>query len=431
MRRLANRRLGEECYLDEPVGGPVLCVIPRSGHHRRFASVTVRYGSVDNRFVPPGSTAPVEVPAGIAHFLEHKLFEDEAGNVFDRFAALGASANAYTSHTHTSYHFTTTGDFPAAYALLLEFVQRPYFTPETVKKEQGIIEQEIKMYLDDPQWRVYQNLLEALFQEYPVRLDIAGTVESVRRIRVEDLYLCYRAFYRPAQTVVCVSGDVDPAEVAQLTSRLMPPGAAEAEVRRLYPEEPPGVAFPRREEAMAVAEPVLYLGFKEGSTGERGEPLLRRELATQLLLDTLVGRASPLFSRLYEEGLIDDRFGASYLGEIFYGASILGGETPQPDRLEEELRRGIAAARSAGVDRAAFERGRRKLMGEALRSFNSPQAAARAFGSGYLRGIGPYDYLEALDALGLEDLEKRLAEHFREDNLAVSVVRPREPAKDR
>ncbi len=427
MERLFDPILRDELYTERLENGLTVAVLVKPGFRQATARVAVQYGSVDSCFADPQSGSEVQVPDGIAHFLEHKLFEGPDGNVADRFAELGADVNAYTTHTHTVYYFTTTDHFAACLDLLLGFVQEPYFTPESVAREQGIIEQEIRMYMDDPGWRSSANLMEALFVRHPVRLDIAGTVDSIRRIDQDLLYLCHRVFYHPSNMVLFVAGDLDPQAVvdqarAAFGGRDYP---AQAAIERRLPEEPQEIAERRRVQELVVSQPIFRLGFKEKEVGLTGRPLLERDLLTAMLLDVLVGRGSPLYTRLYESGLIDQRFGFGHAPEVTFGYTYLSGPTPDPEALEAQLLAGIAEAQAEGILEADFERARRKLMGRLLNLMNDLEGLSYLFIDGFFKGIGLFDGIPALQSLTVDAANARLREHFDARLAAVSVISPR------
>lgn len=420
--------LQDELYIERLENGLTVAVLVKPGFRQSTARAAVHYGSVDSCFVDPQSGRQVQVPDGIAHFLEHKLFEGPEGNVADRFAELGADVNAYTTHTHTVYYFTTTGYFEACLDLLLNFVQEPWFTPESVAREQGIIEQEIRMYLDDPGWRSSANLMEALYVRHPVRLDIAGTVASIRQINPELLYLCHRIFYHPSNMVLFAAGDLDPRAVvdqvrAACARRDYPVQPA---IVRCLPEEPQAIAARRRVQELVVSQPIFRLGFKEKEVGLTGRPLLERDLLTAMLLDILVGRGSPLYTRLYESGLIDQRFGFGHAPEVTFGYTYLAGPTPDPERLEAELLAGLAEAQAAGVDEADFERARRKLMGRLLNLMNDLEGISYLFIDGFFKDIAFFDGIPVLQSLTPDAANRRLREHFDPALAATSIIAPRQ-----
>lgn len=417
---------GDPLFIAHFTSGLTAYVMPKAQFRQKYAVWAVHYGSIDSRFRGADQPAPVEVPAGIAHFLEHKLFEKEDGDVFTRFARLGASANAYTSYTNTAYLFSTVDHFPEALELLLRFVQEPYFTEASVRKEQGIIEQEIRMYEDDPGRCLLVNLMQALYHVHPVRLEIGGTVESIRQIEAPLLYLCHATFYRPSNATLAVAGDVDPVMVWELAGRLMG-RAADGDgrvVERFDPEEPESVRSARAEARLAVSRPRLALGIKDVRRGLLGRELVRRELAINLALDAVLGRSSDTFQELYEEGLIDDGFGARYSCDTRFAHTVMGGETPDPDRLEKRLKEVLLQAAGRGVDPESFERLRRREVGEFVAAMDSPEMVANSLAVLHFRGVTPLDYLDVLQKLDHRFASEALRDHVAEERMAVSVVLP-------
>ncbi|MBE3597377.1 MAG: insulinase family protein [Limnochordaceae bacterium] len=426
--RLAEQRVrdlvGDRLHVARFDSGFVVLTVPKPHFRQRYAVFAVRYGSIDSRFTPPGKDAPVDVPEGIAHFLEHKLFEKEKGDVFADFARLGASANAYTSYTLTAYLFSTVEHFEESLDLLLRFVQEPYFSEASVRKEQGIIEQELRMYEDDPTRVLLIDLMRALYHVHPVREEIGGTVESIRRIGVPDLYLCHSTFYRPSNAVLAVAGEVDPDAVARLAAERVPPGDDGQVVRRFDPQEPDGVRQVRIEAQLPVSRPRLALGIKDVPRRYYGRELVRRDLAISLALDAVLGRASQAFTELYESGLIDDAFSARYVSDTRFAHTVMGGETPDPDALEARLRAILDRAVDEGIDRDAFERLRRKEIGDFVASMDSPEMVANALVNLHFRGVTPQVYLEVLQELDHEEVTGIFREHVHPSRLAVSVVLP-------
>ncbi|MCL6562058.1 MAG: insulinase family protein [Firmicutes bacterium] len=402
--------------------GLAVAVIPRPGFKKIYATFATHYGSIDNHFRPPGEAA-VEVPDGIAHFLEHKMFEKaDGGDVFDDFARVGASANAYTDYSTTTFLFSTTQHFWEAFSVLLEFVQRPYFTPENVEKEKGIIEQEIRMYLDMPSDRLHSHLMRALYQVHPARIDIAGTVESIRTITPEALYRCYQTFYHPSNMLVTVIGDVDPQQVVETVARDQERRglSAKGRIERIFPPEPAEVATPRVEHRMSVARPLLMVGYKDVPEVP-GWSRLEREVVAGLTLGMLVGPSSPLYERLYGEGLINERFSARYTQDDSFAFAALGGETPDPDRLEETLTRELPLAPLREED---LERLKRKELGSFVTLFQIPEDLAYLYNHLHFRGLDLLQYPEVLEGVTLERVEAFRQLFTRPERRAVSVIRP-------
>lgn len=404
-----------------------LYVLPRPGYQKKYAIFATRFGSIDNSFRVAPEKNFTELPDGVAHFLEHKLFEDEKGSVFDRFAGLGASANAFTSFTQTAYLFSATANFSASLKELLRFVQEPYFTEETVAKEQGIIGQEIKMYEDHPPWRIFFNLLGALYQKHPVRDDIAGTTQSIARITPELLYNCYNTFYHPSNMAMFVTGDLDPEEIArQVESDLLARGYEKAgQIIRNYPEEPDAVLKERVEQELVVSDPIFYLGFKDTKARHLGgAALLRREILMELLLDIIFGTSEPLYNELYQKDLIDEGFGFEYTAERGYAHTMIGGETKNPDLVFEHILKALESLKQKGISEETFERHRRKLLGGYIRRFNSLEYIANNYLAYRFKDSNLFDLPRLL-----QEAEKEAVMALAEENLdlerhAVSVIKP-------
>ncbi|MHB9145279.1 MAG: EF-P 5-aminopentanol modification-associated protein YfmH [Symbiobacteriia bacterium] len=427
MAVLENAVLREALHSRRLDSGLSVYVLPKPGFARKYATFATHYGSVDSEFVVPGEPTPTRVPDGIAHFLEHKLFEEEKGNVFDDFAKLGATTNAYTDYTTTTYLFSCVDNFPEAFEVLLNFVQHPYFTDENVAKEKGIITQELLMYRDDPENRVRTGMMEALFSRHPIRVDIGGTPESVSRITKEELYRCYRTFYHPSNMALFVVGDVDPERVFDqvAANQAKKDYEAQAEIRRVFPAEPKEVGELAKRQQMAVAQPLYRLGFKDTRLGLWGRELAAQDAATRIALEALVGMGSSLFQSLYQEGLVDLGFDADYHGEKSLGYSTLGGETKDPERLNARLLAGIEKLRQSGLSADDFDRAHKKFHGDTLRLFNNFGGLAYFFNHWLFRGVTIFEYLDVVAGQKLETVNRRLREHLDPAYHAVSVVAPK------
>lgn len=415
-------KLQETLWHEKLDNGLEVFILPKPGFTKTYATFTTRYGSIDNHFTMPGGET-IRVPDGIAHFLEHKMFEEPEGDIFSKFASQGASANAYTSFDRTVYLFTATQEVEANLDTLLHFVQNPYFTDENVEKEKGIIVQEIDMYRDNPDWRVYFGLIEALYQKHPVHIDIAGTADSVRSITKEMLYDCYHTFYHPSNMTFFVVGGVDPKETMERikqdqASKTFPQGG---EIKRLFEEEPLQVKEARREIHLPVSLPKCLFGFKEAPGEEKDA--VRRELASKLMLEALLGSSSELYQQLYDDNLISDGFGHEYNTGPGYSFSIIGGETRDPDELVNRVSQALYDAASKGISSAIFERTRRKKIGAFLRMMNSPESIASEFTRYRHKGGDLFTLVEIYESLTLEEINERIKEHANPDHRAISIVR--------
>ena len=418
--------LGARLHVTEIPNGPVVYCLPRPGFQKKYATFAVRYGSIDDFFRLPGQAEPTRVPDGIAHFLEHQMFAQEDGDAFDRFSALGVSANAHTSYTATTYLFSGTENFEPAFRHLLEFVQQPHFTDAGTAKERGIIQQEIRMYDDDPGWRLERHLHANLYQRHPFRLDIAGTVESVGEITTDLLRQCYAAFYHPANAVVAVVGDLDPDRVLEEVQVAMDrhPHPAWEAPERVLPPEPAAVTRAASADRMAVARPLLALGFKELEVPVRGAAQLRRDLLTDIGISAAFGRSSERYRRWYEEGLIDRSFHAGYFGEETFGASEFSAETDAPDHLADTIMDAIAEVRAQGVDSGACERLRRARLGDFVRLFDSAEALGNLLGDLHFNGVDLFTFPEVLAAIHADDVSERLARHLAPASAARVAILP-------
>jgi len=398
-------------------------ILPKPGFQKTYATFATKYGSVDNHFQVEGQEE-VKVPDGIAHFLEHKMFEEPTGDIFAKFASHGASANAFTSFDQTVYLFSATEYVNENIQTLVDFVQNPYFTDQNVEKEKGIIGQEINMYADNPDWRVYFGLIEAMYQKHPVHIDIAGTVESISTITKETLYSCYNSFYHPSNMLLFVVGGVDPQEVIDMvrSNQEQKDYKPQGSIQRFFEQEPEQVGEARREAKLAVSLPKCLFGFKETDVGLTGEELLRRDMTTQLMMDLLFGSSTRLFQKLYDEDLISDSFGHEYNSSPQYAFSAIGGDTKDPDQLLARIREEVDAIVQKGFDSKDFERSRKKKIGGYLRMLNSPENIAHEFTRQQFRGGDFFNMLPLYESITLEDVNLRLREHIRWDQLAVSLV---------
>lgn len=423
MKTKRYERLNETLYYDQLDNGLEVYILPKEGFSKTYATFTTRYGSIDNEFQAPGKER-LRVPDGIAHFLEHKMFEQKEGDVFAEFAAHGASANAFTSFDRTAYLFSSTQDVPHNVETLLNFVQEPYFTDQNVEKEKGIIGQEIRMYDDDADWRVYFGLIANYYHNHPVKIDIAGTVESISHITKDLLYECYETFYHPSNMLLFIVGAVNPEEMMELVrqNQAKKSYGKQAPIERFYPEEPETVAEKRSVVHLPVGIPKCMFGFKDKKAGVTGEALLKREVATEILLDMLFSPSSDLYQKLYDAGLINSGFGAEYSGETAYGFSIIGGDTKDPDTLVSTVEAELKNIRVQGIDAEAFALSKKKKTGEFLRALNSVEFIANSFTKYRFGGTDLFARVDVLEAMTADDVQARMKEHIDFNQFAVSIV---------
>lgn len=422
--RINYDKAGEVLYKYEHSSGLKAFVIPRKGYSKKYATFSTHYGSIDNEFVIPGDDQPTKVPDGIAHFLEHKLFEQKDGSVMDKFSMLGSNPNAYTSFNQTVYLFSCTDRFEENLDLLLNYVQNPYITEESVEKEKGIIGQEIMMYQDDPGWRAFFNLLGAFYSKLPVKIDIAGSVESISKIDKDTLYKCYNTFYHPSNMVIMAVGDVEPQSVFNKVEAALEKTDARPAIKRILPQEPGTINKSYAEQSLAVSMPIFQMGYRDNRLDGSGIELLMHEVAVKLLLDMLVGRSSSLYEQLYSEGLLNSSFEFDFTIEEGYAFSILGGESPDPMKVREKFCQMVEEMKKSGLNRETYERLIRAMLGRYMRQFNSVERISHSFISVYFKGVNMFDYLEVYDKISFEYVNEVFKEHFNQENLALSVIKP-------
>lgn len=418
------KNINESMHVYNHKSGLKAFIIPKKGYSKKFATFATHYGSVNNKFIAPGESEITTVPDGVAHFLEHKLFEQKDGSVMDKFSELGANPNAYTGFTQTVYLFSCTDRFSENFQLLLNFVQNPYITDESVEKEKGIIGQEIKMYQDNPGWRSFFNLLKAFYENNPVKIDIAGSIESINKINKEILYKCYNTFYHPSNMVICVVGDVDPDDTFRQVEESIKEADYKPEIKRIFPKEPDGVNKDYIEQSLSVSTPMFQMGIKDNMTEVKGIEYLKREVAIKLLLEYIMGKSSKLYNELYNEGLINNTFEFDYTIEESFAFSMFGGESVDPLKVKDRIVKEVEFICKNGLNKETYNRIRRAMNGRFIKRLNSVEKISHMFISVYFKGINLFDYLQVYDKITFEYVNNILKEHFNLDNLSLSVVKP-------
>lgn len=415
--------LNETVYNIKHETGLDVFIIPKRDHDRCYGMLSVLYGSIDREFLNGGDKSVI-TPEGMAHFLEHKMFEQKDGSIFEKYAKLGASPNAYTTFTTTSYLFSTTKDIVECIRLLLSSVFNPFFTEEGIEKEKDVIKQEIMMYQDNPDWRLYYNLLDCMYRVHPVKNEVAGTLKSIEYIDKKMLYQCYNAFYHPSNCVLLLVGDVDNESILSLIDDELGKKQYSADKTvRIYPHEPCKLNRSYMEQKLNVSAPVFAVGIKDLDVGYRGHGLLKKEIEISILLEMMFGRSSPAFKEMYEKGLINNSFGTQYVGEKDFGYTIISGESKDPYRAYDSIKNYI----KCGMDVIAEERLKnikRKFAGQFISRFNTVDGIGSSFMSYHMRGINLFNYIKTLNDISLDDVISRFKEHLNIDNMALSVVNP-------
>ena len=429
MEKIVNELLKEELYYEKLENGLDVYFMPKKGFTKKYAVLATNYGSNDLEFIPIGEREKIVVNAGIAHFLEHKMFEQpDGGNAFDKFSKWGANANAFTNFTMTAYLFSATEYFYESLEHLIDYVQTPYFTDENVEKEKGIIEQEIKMYNDDPEWNVFFNALKAMYVNHPTRIDIAGSVESIYKITKEELYKCYNTFYNPGNMALFVIGDLEPEELFDKVKQANKYDMAkmEEEITRIYPEEPTTVNQKEIITQAPISIPIFNIGFKDDKVNIKGRELLKYEVMTDILNEMLFRRGSEIYENLYMKGLINRSFGAGFTSQIDYAFTTVGGESKDPKQVKKVIFEYLDMYKKEGLDRATFERVKKSSIGNFIKYFDSLTFIANNFIFYKFKDINLLDYVEVIKEVTFEEVQQRLEEHLREDNCVISIVEPLE-----
>ncbi len=427
MKTIEFKQLDETLYYKQLENGLDVYILPKKGFSKTFVTFTTKYGSTDRTFVPIGEKEQITVPDGIAHFLEHKMFEKEDGDVFQKFSEVGAQANAFTSFTRTAYLFSATDHLYKSTETLLNFVQEPYFTEETVNKEKGIIGQEITMYDDSPDWRLYFGTIENMYKNHPVKIDIAGTVKSIDDITADHLYTCYNTFYHPSNMLLFVIGAVDPVEMmAFIEDNQRKKEFPEATpIDHFLEEEPTKVDVADRVLHMDVQKPKVYVGLKAKETDLSGEAMLKHELSVQIALECLFGRASTFYTDIYDNGLIDESYGYDFSLEKGYGFAMIGSDTEQPEKLVSAIKEKLAQAESENVfTKKDIERIKRKKIGFFLRALNSLEFIANQFTRYKFNDMNLFDAVPVLETLTVEDITEAFKTVQGIDQQTVFTILP-------
>ena len=406
------------------------CVLPnglniyvdvRPEYGKQFAFFATRYGGMDLRFQGEDGEL-VDTPQGVAHFLEHKMFDTEDGSALQRMAAQGVEPNAFTAASMTGYYFEGTQGFEDNLRTLLSFVSQPWFTPESVEKEQGIIGQEIRMGEDDPDHEVYYQLMEAMYAHHPVRVRVAGTVESIAEITADTLYRCHRAFYRPGNMVLCAAGSVDPERVAEIAREVLDEEPSTAALSYYGRAEPAEVAVRYVQRTMPVSIPLFELGFK-GDPAPRGQGLRQRLLA-ELVCDVLFSSSAPLYSRLYEDGLINGSFASRYDALPGCACLVAGGESRDPKQvLDEELKEAARLAKE-GIDPELWERLKKAAYGSMVRQLNSLEDTCYELAQAHFDGEDYLSFPQCFQSIERGDAQALLGAWCVEGRAALSVIVP-------
>ena len=427
MQVIENLKVKEKLYMEKLENGLTVMLIPKRGTQKKYMIWGTNYGSNDSTFIVPGEETETTVPNGVAHFLEHKLFEQENGtNSLDVLTALGVNANAYTTNDHTAYLFECTDNFFPAMDELMDYVQHPYFTDENVEKEKGIIVQEIMMYDDYPDWKVYLNAINAMYHNHPIKIDVVGTIETVNQINKEILYKCYQTFYNPSNMVLVICGDFVPEEMLEEVKKRLINTKANGEIKRIYPEEPTEIVKEKVEQNLEVSRPIYTIGIKdsrEKCSLENKNEIVKKHIAIEILLNLIIGRSSNLYKKLYQEELTYSQPSLDYEFSKNYAHILIAGQSKDPEKIYELFKQEVRKFKEQGINVEDFERIKKMIYGGYVKEFNDVSDIARMFLADYFKGINSFDYLEEMESINVEYLEQVLKNVFREDKMVISIVK--------
>ena len=425
MKIIESTKIKEKAYFEKLENGLNIIIIPKENTNKKYVIWGTNFGSIDNRFIMPGSNEEVFIPDGVAHFLEHKMFEQPNGtNSLDTLMALGLDANAYTTNDHTAYLFECSSDkFYEGLDELMDYVQSPYFTDENVEKEKGIIGQEIMMYDDDPGFKLYLNTMDCLYHKNAVKLDIAGTIESISKIDPDVLYKCYNTFYHPSNMTLVVCGNFKPEKLIEEIKKRLKHKENQGEIKRIYEVEEDSINRKIKETNMEVSVPIFMIGYKDKLPNS--EEIVKKHIAIEVILNMLIGKSSELYKELYNNGDLLAEPDLDYEFSKQYAHVLISGQSKNPQVIYERFKTEVEKFKKNGLNEEHFERIKRKIYGDYVTEYNSVGDIARMFLSDSFKGINSFDYIEKYNTVTREYVEQVLREVFDEKKMVLSVVRPK------
>ncbi len=421
MQVIDNLKIKEKLYIEKLENGLTVMIIPKKDIQKKYVIFGTNFGSIDNKFVVAGQEEPIEIPDGVAHFLEHKMFEQKSGvNSLDKLSSLGVNANAYTTNDHTAYLFEATDNFYEALDEFMDYIQNPYYTDENVEKEKGIIAQEIKMYDDHPGWQVYMNAMKCMYNNFPIKIDIAGTVDSISAINKEILYNCYNTFYHPSNMALVICGDFKPEDLLQEVKKRLLNKPQVGDIKRIYPEEKDEICEKEKNVNMEVSNPLFVLGYKDKNLDKND--IVKKHITIEILLNMIIGKSSKLYKRLYEECLLLSQPDLEYEFSKQYAHILISGQSRNPKKVIEEIKQQIEQMKVEGLDEEEFNRIKKKIYGDYVTEYNDVGDIARMFLADFFKGINSFEYIENYNLVGIEYAQQILKECFRDENSVISIV---------
>lgn len=421
MQIIENDKIKEKMYIEKLENGLDIIIIPKSGVKKKYIIWGIHFGSLDNKFKINGEE--YSIPDGIAHYLEHKMFEQRNGsNSLDVLSSLGVNANAYTTNDYTAYLYECTDNFYEALDEFMDYVQNPYYTDENVNKERGIIEQEIRMYDDYPEWDLYMNTMKLMYKNCPVNIDIAGTVESIADIDKEKLYLIYNNFYRPENMTIVFAGDIDKDEILQQIKSRITLEKNKNNVERLDVIEPEEIVEKEKINQKDISMPIFIVGYKDKINEKTN--MVKREIGLRILCTIIFGKSSDLYRKLYEKGSIFSELGFDYEYARNYAHLYIQGQCINPKEVTQELKEEVDFYLQKGIEDKDFERIKKKIYGDFVKDYNDVSTIGNMALSTHFRGINLFDYFEEFNSIDKKYVENLLKEVFDENKKVISITKP-------
>lgn len=418
MKVIENKKIDEKVYIEKLENEMTIEVIPKHNTQKKYIIWGTKFGSNDNHFIEPNTGKEIKVPDGVAHYLEHKMFEQESGvDSLYTLMALGLDANAYTTNDHTAYLFGGIDNFYAGLDELMDYVQHPYFTDENVTKERGIIGQEIQMYDNEPEWKLYLNAMRCLYKNNPITLDVAGSKESISHITKEILYSCYNTFYHPSNTIMVISGDFEPEEIIEEVKKRLLKKEKMGKIERIYPSYENDINQKKIVETMNINMPLYMIGYRDFM---QDESVVKKDVTLKLIFDSLLGKCSNKYQELYEKGLIMEEMDDDYEFSDIYAHEIISGESKNVDEVYEEVTNTLE---NGIITEDVLARSKRRLYGEIVSRFDDVEQIGRVFLQNEIKGINPFEYIDILDEIDLAYANKIQKEMLKKDKAILSTVK--------
>ena len=423
MKVIESLNIKEKAYIEKLENGMTVIIIPKNTTKKKYVIWGVNFGSIDNHFKVDGEE--IYIPDGVAHFLEHKMFEQENGkNSLDTLMALGIDANAYTTSDHTAYLFECTDHFYEGLDELMNYVQNPYFTNENVEKEKGIIAQEIRMYDDDPGWQLYMGILDCLYKNNPIKVDIAGTVESISKITPEVLYKCYNTFYALDNMTLVICGDFEPEKLLEEVKKRLTKNKTYEKIERIYPEKEKTINKKYVEKNMNVSMPIFAIGIKDVS--KMDSEIVKKHIAIEILLNVIIGKSSDLYKKMYNQGLLLEEPNIDYEFSEEYAHIVISGQSNDSEEVYKMFKEEIENYKKNGLNINHFERIKKKIYGEYVVEYNNISEIARKFLTDSMKKISSFDYIEQYKVITKEYVEQVLKEIFNNEYMALAIVKEKD-----